>query len=139
MNNRKTIKILWVEDSMEDVEICLHYIEKAGYNPSKTRVETAESFRENLDSGDWDIILCDYHLPGFSGPEALDILSTSGREIPLIVVTGAVGEEAVVKTLLNGADNYVLKDNLIRLGPAIGQALERRIIGKKIQRKIRLI
>ena len=131
MADRKTIKILWVEDSLEDVEICLHYIEKAGYAPSVTRVETAEGFSEKLDSGDWDIILCDYHLPGFSGPEALEIFSSSGLEIPLIIVTGAVGEEAAVKTLLNGADNYVLKDNLIRLGTAIGQTLEKKDLIRK--------
>jgi len=126
MTGRKAIKILWVEDSLEDMEICLYYIEKAGYAPFVTRVETAKGFREKLDSGDWDIILCDYHLPGFSGPEALEILSTSGLDIPLVIVTGAVGEEAAVKTLLNGADNYVLKDNLLRLGTAIEQTLEKK-------------
>ena len=132
MNNLGTVSILWVEDSVEDMEICRHYIEKAGYSPSITRVETEESFRETLESSDWDIILCDYHLPSFSGPEALDILSSSDLEIPLIIVTGAVGEEAAVKTLLKGADNYVLKENLIRLGPAVGQALEKKdLIMKK--------
>lgn len=125
------LKILYVEDSPEDMDISLHYLKKSGYAFNVRRVETEGEFRSELESGDWDIILCDYALPQFSGPEALKIVAASGRKIPIIVVTGAIGEEKAVKTLVMGADNYILKDNLTRLGPAIKSAIEKQVLLKK--------
>ena len=85
------LKRLYAEDSPEDMEISLHYLKKSGYTFNVKRIETEGKFRSELESGDWDIVLCDYALPQFSGSEALKIVASSGRKIPLIIVTGAIG------------------------------------------------
>src|SRR5690606_31560729 len=89
------------------------------------RVDTEPDYRAAL-TPEIDIIVSDYNLPGFDAPRALDILKTSGLDVPLIVVSGSIGEETAVRMLQAGAADYFLKDRLSRLGQAIQRALNER-------------
>ena len=128
-NNRELIgvsevlRILMVEDSEDDTELTLRQIRKGGYEPSLLRVDTAEQMRAALEGESWDLVLSDYHLPTFSGAAALQLLHDSGRDYPFIVVSGAIGEETAVSLMREGAHDYIMKDNLARLVPAIEREL----------------
>ncbi len=117
------LNILLIEDSPADAELLALRLEKAGFAPAITRVMTAEEMRAALAKDDWDLVLADYQLPRFSGLEAIRLLRESGRDLPIIVVSGAVGEEAAVAAMKAGAHDFVRKDNMARLGPAIEREL----------------
>jgi len=125
MEGQKVLRVLFVEDSPEDVELCLHELRRAGFDPIAERVETAQEFLAMLKDKTWDIVLADYTMPQFNGMEALKILQELGQEIPFIVVTGSISEETAVECILQGADNYILKENMLRLGSAVSAALEK--------------
>ncbi len=118
-----SLNMLMVEDSLADAELTVAELRE--YWPELTwkRVERAESFLAAL-AEEPDIIVCDYSLPGFSAPAAIKLLKESGKDIPLIVVTGQVGEEAAVNCVREGAADCLLKDRLVRLGEAVRSALE---------------
>jgi PAS domain S-box-containing protein len=117
------LKILVVEDSENDAELLLHAIGRAGYKPTARRVESAAGMEEALAHDSWDMIISDYVLPQFSGLEALKIVQRKGLDIPFIIVSGKIGEEVAVEALKAGAHDYLLKDRLTRLGPAIDREL----------------
>lgn len=117
------LKVLIVEDRPLDAELMTAALERAGFAPKSARVETREAFLEQLASPP-DVILCDYALPAFSAPDALRLVRQSGLDIPFIVISGSIGEEVAVEAIKQGADDYLLKDRLGRLGPAVAQALE---------------
>lgn len=117
------LKILLVEDSENDAELLLHAIVRAGYKPSARRVETASQMEEALSQDSWDMIISDYVLPQFSGLEALKVLQRKGLDVPFIIVSGKIGEEVAIEALKAGAHDYLLKDRLTRLGPAIEREL----------------
>jgi len=121
---RGPLRVLVVEDSEDDALLFANTLRGAGYEPMLHRVETAETMRAALDSEEWDIVISDYVMPHFDAPGAISVLHESGREIPLIVVSGTVGEDVAVATLKLGAADYLLKQNLTRLIPAIERALE---------------
>jgi PAS domain S-box-containing protein len=118
-----TPRLLLVEDSEHDALLILAELRRCGFEPLTTRVENAEEFQRALTAATWDLILADYNLPSFSGLEALDIFQRSGRDIPFLLVSGTVGEEVAVTAMRAGANDYVLKDNLTRLGPAVTREL----------------
>ena len=115
--------MLVVEDSEADAELLLHELTKAGYKPTARRVESAAGMEAALSQDQWDLIISDYVLPQFSGIEALKILQRRNLDIPFIVVSGKIGEEVAVEALKAGADDYLLKDRLGRLAPAIEREL----------------
>lgn len=118
------LRILIVEDMAPDAELICAELERAGFAAATTiRVETADQFTTELAASP-DIILCDYALPNFGAPEALRILQERRFDIPFIIVSGSIGEETAVEAIKHGADDYLLKDRLGRLGSAIVQALE---------------
>lgn len=117
------LKVLIVEDRPTDAELVLHELKQDGFAPVWNRVETEVDFRLQLESLP-DVVLADYSLPRFSVLHALDIVRGQGIDIPFIIVTGTVGEELAVECIKLGADDYLLKDRLARLGPAVRQALE---------------
>jgi len=123
MPETRPLNVLIVEDSVEDAQLVLYELGRSGFEPNHRRVETALDFTRELESGSWDIILSDYSMPQFSAIAALELLHESGREIPFVVVTGTIDEETAVGCLKRGADNYILKENLARLGTAVTQAL----------------
>ncbi|HEY2436708.1 MAG TPA: hybrid sensor histidine kinase/response regulator [Solirubrobacteraceae bacterium] len=120
----KPLRVLHVEGAEDDVRLIERHLRLNGWFVEGTRVETAEELRDALRQT-WDIILSDFKLPRFSALEALEIVQASEQAgTPFIVVSGSVGEQAVIEVLLRGADDFVNKGNLVRLGPAIERELE---------------
>jgi PAS domain S-box-containing protein len=118
------LRILLVEDSEDDAELMLRQLRRSGYDPVATRVASAEKMQEALDAGTWDIIISDYVMPGFGGLEALQVFHQRSLDIPFIIVSGHIGEEIAVSAMKAGADDYLMKDRLARLVPAVNRALE---------------
>jgi PAS domain S-box-containing protein len=119
------LKVLLVEDRAVDAELVLYELTSAGFEVDWQRVETAEEYLAHLDA-DLDLILADYHLPSFSGIEALRLVKERGLHIPFILVSGTIGEELAVEAMRAGASDYLLKDRLARLGDAVKRTLHER-------------
>jgi PAS domain S-box-containing protein/putative nucleotidyltransferase with HDIG domain len=117
------LRVLMVEDSKDDATVLLHVLRRGGYDPLFEQVETAPAMRAALEKQAWDIVISDYMLPEFGGPEALTVLKESRLDVPFVVVSGAVGEEAAVEILLAGAHDFIRKDKLARLLPAVRREL----------------
>lgn len=120
----KLLQLLVVEDSENDMELLLEEIKEAGYEPVSERVQTAEELTAALGRHVWDVIICDYVMPRFSAPDALKLVRAKHVDLPFIVVSGIVGEEAAVKMMKAGASDYLVKSNLSRLVPAIEREME---------------
>lgn len=118
-----TLRVLQIEDSEDDAEQILRLLNKAGYEVQSERVETAEQMRTALGKETWDVIVADYHLPNFDAPAALRILQQTRKDIPFIVVSGAIGEDVAVNMMKAGAHDYLLKDRLQRLAPAVAREI----------------
>jgi PAS domain S-box-containing protein len=118
------LKILMLEDVPSDAELMEHALRKSEIVFESRRVDTRESFIAALEEFRPDVALLDYKLPGFNGREALGMVRKSHPDIPVIMVTGALGDEAAIELLKSGARDYVLKDNLARLAPAVREALQ---------------
>jgi PAS domain S-box-containing protein len=117
------IQLLIAEDNPADAELVLLALHRAGFAPVWQRVETEADFLRAL-RPDLDLVISDYSMPQFSGLRALELLQAHGAEIPFITVSGTIGEEQAVETMRLGATDYLLKDQLLRLGPAVTRALE---------------
>lgn len=120
----RTLRVLIVEDNPDDADLLVFRLEQEGFRLDWTRVDSAQGFCDRLDgSSPPDIVLSDWSIPGFGGTQALTLLNQRALEIPFIVVSGKIGEEAVVDILRRGAYDYVSKDNLVRAGQAVKNAL----------------
>ncbi|MEY2929303.1 MAG: hypothetical protein RL033_52, partial [Pseudomonadota bacterium] len=134
----KTLRALLVEDSPSDADLVLLELRRGGYHVTSTRVQTAQDLEQSL-QGDWDIVLSDYSMPHFSGLEALSLVRRVRSELPFIIVSGTVGEDAAVGAMRAGAHDYVLKQSLARLCPAIDRELreaELRASQRKMQEQL---
>ncbi len=118
-----SIRALLLEDNVDDAKLVAFELESGGYAPACERVGNEAEYRKALLKAP-DIILADYTLPGFNARSALFILKELKLDIPLIVVTGSVGEDKAVECMRDGAADYLIKDRLARLGPAVKRALE---------------
>ena len=126
---KRPLEVLLVEDNVDDAILLERHLRRNGFDPRLVRVETAPAMREALTEfkdivGTPSIVLADYNLPNFSGPEALSILKASGIDFPFIMMSGAISEEAAVESMRAGAQDYVTKQNLTRLVPAIERELK---------------
>src|SRR4029450_2431193 len=121
----RPLRLLLVEDSENDATLLIEYLRQGGYEPEATRVDSAKALNKILDehAHDLDVIIADYTMPGFSGTAALTIVRDRGLEVPFIFVSGTIGEEIAVEAMKNGADDYIIKNNLNRLIPAINREL----------------
>ena len=119
------LQLLIVEDNPDDMELLLHELRHAGFDPQWTRVQTGPDFQEALKKQP-DIILSDFAMPQFDGLQALELLRESGLDIPFILISGTVGEDIAVEAMKRGATDYLLKDRVGRLGNAIERALEQK-------------
>jgi|RhiMethySRZTD1v2_1073278.scaffolds.fasta_scaffold15963_7 two-component system cell cycle sensor histidine kinase/response regulator CckA len=128
----KRVRILVIEDSPADAELLIRELKSGGYEVAATRVETADAMRLALQTETWDVVISDYSLPRFSAPEALMVLRDTGRDLPFIIVSGTIGEEAAVESLRAGACDFLIKGRLARLIPAIER--ERREIELRRER-----
>ena len=118
------LRILLIEDSEDDARLVLREIEHSGYEVDFERVETADAMRAALARQAWDLIICDFSLPRFSAPNALELLKKSGYDLPFIIVSGTIGEESAVNALKAGAHDFIIKGNFARLIPAIQRELK---------------
>ena len=119
----RELRVLHLEDSELDHELMRAHLARGGVRVQLSRIDSEAAFLSALDR-DWDAILSDYNLPGFSGLVALDLLKASGRDVPFILVSGEIGEDTAVEAMRNGASDYLLKNNLSRLVPALLHAVE---------------
>jgi PAS domain S-box-containing protein len=122
---RTPLNILIVEDSLDDTELLLAELRRAGFEPQWKRVETETDFLSEINRLP-DIILSDYSLPEFNGLRAAELLRNSGLDIPFLLISGTVGEDIAVEAMKRGATDYLIKDRIGRLGTAVGRALEQK-------------
>ncbi len=136
------VSILYVEDSMEDFLLLERLLKKEGISASILRLETEEDLRSELFSErHFDIVLSDFYLPGFTGMDVLEIVGSRGTELPVIIVSGRVGEEKAVEIIRAGAKDYIMKENLRRLVTVIERELkdsELKREKKKVQEQLRI-
>jgi signal transduction histidine kinase len=118
------LRVLLVEDNPADVELVLLALRKDGFDVSSDVVQTVEEFTLRIHATAYDLILADYNLPQWRGMEALEILRRENLDVPLIVVTGYLGEEKAVECIKQGATDCVLKDHLARLPLSVRRALK---------------
>jgi two-component system cell cycle sensor histidine kinase/response regulator CckA len=119
------LQTLILEDHLADAELILHALKQAGFEPDWQCVDSEANYQAGLHAG-LDVILADYSLPQFDALRALHLLQERGLDIPFIVVTGTLSEEAAVECIKQGAADYLLKDRLARLGSAVIHALEQK-------------
>jgi PAS domain S-box-containing protein len=119
MGHKMRLRVLLVEDSENDAALVRRELKRNGYAVDPERVETEEAYQRALRDKEWDVIICDYSLPSFDMPRALELLKASGKDLPLIIISGSIGEETAVAALKAGAHDFMLKGSLARLVPAI--------------------
>ena len=118
------IHILHLEDDLADAKLVQAILEEAGLACRITLVQTGDEFGEALRQGGYDVILADFRLPNYDGMAALRLVQQMGVDIPFIFVSGTMGEDAAIEGLTKGATDYVLKQKLVRLAPAVKRALD---------------
>ncbi len=119
----KTLRVLLVEDMEDDAALIERQIVRGGYQVELRRVDTAQAFKAALAQPPWDVIITDHNLPAFSSTAALALVRETGLDVPVIIVSGSIGEEIAVAAMKAGASDYVMKDNLARLLPAMEREL----------------
>ncbi len=128
-----TLRIVCIEDEPDDVELIRRSLQRAGVAATLSQVDSEAGLLQSLESPP-DVLLCDYSMPGFSAEHALALLAERGNDVPLLVVTRAIGEEAVVNLFRAGAKDYVAKGKLALLPAAIGRVLRDRALAAERQR-----
>jgi signal transduction histidine kinase len=118
------LRALIVEDNRFDVELALRVLAKNGFPAEHDLVQTAEDFKDRIHKNNYDVVLADYGLPSWTGLETVEILRQEGLDIPVIMVTGALGETKAVECIKQGAADYVLKESLARLPEAVRGAIQ---------------
>jgi two-component system, cell cycle sensor histidine kinase and response regulator CckA len=119
----REIRVLILEDNPADAELLERELRKAGFAFVASRVDTREAYERELDEGKPDIVFSDYAMPSFDGMTALRLLRDRTQETPFLFVSGFIGEERAIEALRDGATDYVLKDRMGRLAPAVRRAL----------------
>ncbi|WP_162924308.1 PAS domain S-box protein [Rubrobacter indicoceani] len=120
----RDLRVLVVEDSEDDAFLLVRELKRGGYRPLHRRVYTADDMRRALDEETWDIVVCDHSMPAFDSSAALEVLHERGYpDIPFMIVSGKIGEEAAVSAMRLGAHDYFMKENLARLNTAIEREL----------------
>jgi two-component system cell cycle sensor histidine kinase/response regulator CckA len=133
------LHVLIVEDSEDDMALLVRELRRGGYDPTFERVDAPAGMSAALGKNQWDLIICDYSMPHFLGTDALRLLRATGSEVPFIFLSGTIGEETAIAALKQGAQDYVMKDNLKRLLPAIQRELdeaERRRERKRLEHQV---
>jgi two-component system, NarL family, sensor histidine kinase UhpB len=120
----RPVRILHLEDSRVDHALVKFALQKSGLQHEILLVDTLDDFDREVTSGKYDIVLADYHLPGFSGLDAWEQLKTRGLDIPFVILSGAIGETAAVEAMHRGVSDYMLKDSMNRVPHVIQRAIE---------------
>jgi len=119
----RNLRLLLIEDSEDDALLAVEEVCKGGYAPDCTRVDTLQAVEAALESDHWDVAIVDYNLPSFTGMDALRIIQEKGLDIPLFLVSGAIGEEQVVEAMKAGFHDVIVKGHYTRLAQALGREL----------------
>lgn len=117
------LRVLIVEDSEDDALLMVRKLRQGGYEPLYVRVDTPAAYLFQLENNVWDVVVSDYSLPSFNALDALQLLKQKKSDLPFIIASGAIGEETAVAAMKAGVHDYVMKDNLARLVPAIEREL----------------
>ncbi|TVQ65461.1 MAG: response regulator [Balneolaceae bacterium] len=120
---KKTIRILLVEDSDDDKELILRELRRGGFHPIYHHVQTESDYLEGLKNRDLDLVLCDYSMPTFDGIRALEMLKEKECDLPFILISGAIQDEVAIEAMKEGANDYLMKGNLSKLGAVVERAL----------------
>jgi PAS domain S-box-containing protein len=119
----KVLRALVVEDREDDALLLVRLLQREGYAVRWRRVDGREALREALEGEPWDVVLCDFRMPGFDARQALEVVRAHDPDMPFVVVSGTVGEDVAVEMMRAGANDYVMKDNLTRLPAAVTREL----------------
>ena len=120
----KPLNILIIEDSEKDTSLLLRELIRSGYDPTYECVCTASDLLPALQNKNWDIIVSDFVMPQFDGLEALKMVKEKGIDSPFIIISGKISDETAVQAMKAGASDYIMKDHLSRLGPAIEREIK---------------
>lgn len=129
----RTLRLLIVEDSEDDVLLEMEELRKGGFDPDFVRVDTPQALEAALENTGWDAVIADYNLPSFTGLDTLRIFRANGMDIPCILVSGAIGEEQAVEAMKAGFHDFIIKGHLSRLP----QVLERELRESEVRREHR--
>ena len=125
------LQVLLLEDSADDAALLTIELQRAGFAPACTRIETRADLQAALERQEWHLIIADYRLPRFDGLEALALVKEKGLDLPFIIVSGYITDAAAVDAMKAGAHDYVMKDNLARLGPAVERELREAVVRRE--------
>ncbi len=127
----RVLRVLLIDDSEDDSTLHTRLLRRAGYQVSASRVDTSEGVTTALETREWDLVLSDFQMPGLTGFEALRLVRAHSEELPVVVISGTIGEDLAVELLRAGANDYLLKDRPARFAAAVERALreadERRV------------
>jgi signal transduction histidine kinase/HPt (histidine-containing phosphotransfer) domain-containing protein len=118
------LRVLLVEDSEDDAALLLRELKRGGYEPVVRRVQTSEDLASALSAQEWDVVISDYAMPQFSGMAAIEMVRQHNDDLPFILVSGAIGEEMAVAAMKAGANDYLMKDALVRVAPMVRRAIQ---------------
>lgn len=130
----KPLRVLIIEDSENDALLLLRELRHVGYIPSYERVYTASDLTSALEKQSWDVVISDFIMPQFTGLEALKILKEKRLDVPFIITSGKISDDTAVLSMKAGAADYIMKDNLTRLGPAIERELNETSIRRESEK-----
>ena len=141
----ESVQILLVEDSEDDAELIALALKRGGLKVVVQRVETRESMEKALDSGAWDVIIADFSMPLFTMREALQIVTNKGLDIPFLIVSATILEDDAIRAMRQGAHDFIMKDKLARLAPAVERELrevavrrDRKLLEERVRRNQRM-
>lgn len=136
------VQLLLLEDSDADAELVLAYLGRQGFQLAVERCQSLEAFTRLLNTRAWDLVISDFHLSGFDGMAALQVLRDRDPDLPFILISGILTEASAVEAMRKGANDFVLKSNLARLGPIVDRELRdraRRRMSRRDQDELRLL
>jgi hypothetical protein len=119
----RSLRVLLVEDSEDDAQLVVHELEREGYEITFERVDTIAAMRAALEGREWDLVVSDFSLPSFTAMDSLNVLHDTGLDLPCIIISGSIEEESAVEAMRSGARDFVTKDRLARLLPAVSREL----------------
>lgn len=117
------LRVLFVEDDPADIELAVRALQRGAIDPEYDSADSAASFAEQIQKNGYDVVLADYNLPSWTGMETVEILRSGMVDIPVVLVSGALGEARAVECIKQGAADYVLKNELVRLPEAVRRAV----------------
>ena len=129
--NDNHLRVLIIDDSEQDASLIIREFEKDGYHPSYERVETADAMKKALQKKQWDMALCEPNLQKLDAPSAIAVLKEANVDIPLIIISGSIGEDVAAEYMREGAKDFITKGNLSRLCPAVNRELKDAEVRKK--------